>query len=557
MNVKILTGGVFCLLGGDYEKAFIKLKKLTGDCQGMFTERRAGANYLEWDLPGDGWKRLSECDPGNVAEVKHQLDERRQQVRQLFGENTKFADNVLTVPSEDHIFYRYEPDGKLSIALTAWGYRHPETIDSRAGDGKLKPKPEKGKVQIAFDWDGKHLPLVPFKLQDQLQSTNNDGVFDIKNPQEVGKVIPIEVAGKELSLTVNNEQQLYSFDLTKYFNIELIVTRDGKPAANTTCKVTFGTKTIDVITNDNGSATHKLAFAPDNGKVAQAQPECVVKCEDQSQSLIPSIENDKLQFVLKLVTKMLNIEVAVTRDGKPESNTPVEVEYGGDTITLTTDENGIASKTMPFVRDQQGRVVQPQPECVAKCEDLSQSLTPNINSDKLHFDLQLVTKMFNVEVAVTRDGMPESNTPVKVEYGGDTITLTTDENGIASKMMPFVRDQQGRVVQPQPECVAKCEDLSQSLTPNINSDKLHFDLNIVTPVIEPKFLTLSFLDCKGKPMPELEIHVTNKSGKQLIGTTDKDGKVSFPREDFQNGEKPKIKFVISKEYQEKTPGAYR
>ena len=558
MYKKVLTSGIRCLLGGDYENIYQKLiKHLTGDCQGLFTERRTGPDYLQWNLPGDGWKALSECDPITASEVQRQLDDRLEQLRQRYGDNKAMADMVLTVPSNEFIFYKTEPDGKLKIALTAWGYRYPERIDIKPIDGDLT-RTEKEKVQIAFDWDGKHLPNVPFKLKDMLQQTNDSGIFAIHNEIEVGHVIPIVIAGKEESITVVKGQQLYTFDLTKRFNIEVSVTRDGKPAANTTCKLTFGNKTLELTTDDNGHVNQSLAFEPDRGKVADPQPECKITCEDQAQSLTPSLENNNLQYSLQLETKRFHIEVTVTRDGKPvAANTPIKVDFGGNTQELVTDDNGHASQSMTFMTIAPGRVTIPQPECIVTCEDKTQSLTPSLENNKLEYSLQLDPKQFHIEVVVTRDGNPAANTPIKVDFGGKTQELVTDDNGHASQSMSFIPDPQGKALMPQPECTVTCEDKTQSLTPSIKNNKLQYLLQLVTPVAEPKFLSLSFLDCKGRPMPGIEIHVTNKAGKQFVAVTDETGKVMFPRENFQNGEKPKIEFVVSKEYQQNNPGTYK
>ena len=129
MNIKIKSKGMTCLIGGDYEKIYRSLsQRLNGDYEGLFTERVPGNDYLQWNLPGDGWKPLSESDQITGNEVRRQLDDRLQQVRQLFGNNTVLADKVLTIPSEDYVFYKIESNGQFKIALTAWGYRYPDRV---------------------------------------------------------------------------------------------------------------------------------------------------------------------------------------------------------------------------------------------------------------------------------------------------------------------------------------------------------------------------------------------------------------------------------------------
>ena len=60
MNIKIKASGVSCLIGDDYDRVYATLKKQLGEGdEQLFTERIPGHEYLQWELPGEGWNSLS------------------------------------------------------------------------------------------------------------------------------------------------------------------------------------------------------------------------------------------------------------------------------------------------------------------------------------------------------------------------------------------------------------------------------------------------------------------------------------------------------------------
>lgn len=70
------------------------------------------------------------------------------------------------------------------------------------------------------------------------------------------------------------------------------------------------------------------------------------------------------------------------------------------------------------------------------------------------------------------------------------------------------------------------------------------------PPVKRKPITLTFIDLNNQPLAGVPIQVTTKAGKRLMATTDEQGRVFFSRDEFQPGEKPKIEFLLSKEYQQ-------
>ena len=64
---------------------------------------------------------------------------------------------------------------------------------------------------------------------------------------------------------------------------------------------------------------------------------------------------------------------------------------------------------------------------------------------------------------------------------------------------------------------------------------------------------IRILGYDGMPLPDLTVNVDTKSGKKLSSKTDQNGYVTFLSSNFADGEKPKVHFIISKEYQKSHP----
>jgi hypothetical protein len=107
MNIKIKSAGVFCLIGDDYDRVYATLKKQLGEGdEQLFTERTPGHEYLQWELPGDGWIALSAGDPLMEQEVRKELLRRQQAVSSRFGKNQDMAQRILSVPDDSYVFTR-------------------------------------------------------------------------------------------------------------------------------------------------------------------------------------------------------------------------------------------------------------------------------------------------------------------------------------------------------------------------------------------------------------------------------------------------------------------
>ena len=240
MNIKIKASGVYCPFGDDYEKYYATLKKqLVAEDEQLFTERIPGHEYLQWELPGDGWKSLGVADPLLDQEIRAEYIRRQQLVCSKFGSNQDMALKLLAVPDDNYVYYKIDETGKIHIKLTAWGYRYPERIDIGPGTGKTPPKIEKEKVSIRFVYADKPMPDKSFTLNKILsRKTDENGVYEI-GELPVGYQFDLDVDNEHRHITVAKGYGDICVDLTQYVMLDVKVYRDGLPYAGVHATVSY------------------------------------------------------------------------------------------------------------------------------------------------------------------------------------------------------------------------------------------------------------------------------------------------------------------------------
>lgn len=212
MNIKIKAAGVTCLVGEDYSRVYATLVKSLGPLGAeLFTERVPGHEYLQWELPGEGWTSLGEADPLMAAEVREQLVQRKQEVADRFASNRLMAQRVLSVPDESFVYYRPKPDGGIEIRLTAWGYRYPERIMGM-DLGTARNNVQKETVTIRCIYDGQPAAEEEIRLNGFAKKTDAEGVYEI-GELPVGYQFDIEGRDKKLHVVVTPGQGTITFDL--------------------------------------------------------------------------------------------------------------------------------------------------------------------------------------------------------------------------------------------------------------------------------------------------------------------------------------------------------
>jgi hypothetical protein len=213
MNVKLLINQVLPLIDRRISTAQVykQLLPLAEQARLFFAEPQTGVDYLQWSLPGIDWTSFPEGDESQKAAVAQVYKDRRATMQAAL-EGSPLKDIVLTVPSEEFIYFR--PVGTdWEIALTAWAFRYPD----RPATGELDTHIHRSAMQqvdIGFEWDSQRLPDYHFLLQGQPRLTSTDGLFHVDGPLPVGKSYKIELLdGRVFTLTVEQGKQEYIFNL--------------------------------------------------------------------------------------------------------------------------------------------------------------------------------------------------------------------------------------------------------------------------------------------------------------------------------------------------------
>ena len=213
MNVKLLINQVLPLIDRRISTAQVykQLLPLAEQARLFFAEPQTGVDYLQWSLPGTDWTSFPEGDESQKSIVAQVYKDRRATMTAAL-EGSPLKDIVLTVPSEEFIYFR--PAGTdWEIALTAWGFRYPD----RPATGELDTHIHRSAMQlvdIGFEWDSQRLPDYHFLLQGQPRLTSTDGLFHVDGPLPVGKSYKIELLdGRVFTLTVEQGKQEYIFNL--------------------------------------------------------------------------------------------------------------------------------------------------------------------------------------------------------------------------------------------------------------------------------------------------------------------------------------------------------
>lgn len=318
MNIKIKASGVYCLLGDDYGKVYTALKKQFGDGEEqLFTERTPGHDYLQWELPGEGWTALSSGDPLMSQEVRKELQNRCHAISQKFGNNQATAQRILSVPDDDYIFYKADENGRLLIRLTAWGYRYPERIGGGDTTGTTIRKEATIHTVIKLIYDGKPMAGKEFKLNGYKRETDNSGILEVGN-LPIGYQFDLEIDGQRQHIVIAEDQGELIIDLTKFTTIEVKALLDGNAYDGAIAKISYGDKNIEVACDATGRAIARLPISLDNGDCTVS-----VDSEMQQKTLSPTDINT---FVFSIISPKPEIA--------PPPVSPVEI--GSDETAVDT-----------------------------------------------------------------------------------------------------------------------------------------------------------------------------------------------------------------------------
>ncbi len=441
MNIKIKASGVYCLVGEDYDKVYSVLRKQFGDGETqIFTERIPGHEYLQWDLPGDGWTALSECDPLMSQTVKQELSRRCSEINAKFGANQQMAQKVLSYPDDAYVYYKADSEGHIIIKITAWGYRYPERIGDGLSVGTVDPAAKTERITVKLLYNGQPMPNKPLKLNGFLRNTGPDGVLEIGD-LPTGYQFDIDTEKGHEHIVVMQGQGNIEIDITEYAEVEIRVHSGDAPCEGAVADVQYGGQNCQLVCNNSGLCTVKFPKNPEDGL-------CVVSVGTQTQQ--KKLEEPLTTFEFRLdppqeeeepkqtetsasLSGKKKIEIIVRDNGQPGVNTIVEAVYMNDERILRTDDNGIARAEFAAASDDLYCTVVVDSERQQKA--LKDSLTV------FYFDTTMpIIRDATIEVNATINGEPYSNALVYIHYKGLEHNFRCDAQGYLSINMPYDDD---------------------------------------------------------------------------------------------------------------------
>ncbi len=514
MNIKIKASGVYCLVGEDYDKVYSALKKQFGDGETqIFTERTPGHEYLQWELPGDGWTALSECDPLMSQTVKRELSHRCHEISAKFGANQQMAQKVLSYPDDAYVYYKADSEGHIIIKITAWGYRYPERIGDGPSVGIVDPVAKTEKVTVKLLHNGKPMANKSLKLNGFLRNTGPDGVLEIGD-LPTGYQFDIDTGKGHEHVVVMQGQGNIEIDVTEYATVEIHVYSGDAPCADAVVDVQYCSQKCQLVCNDSGFCTVRLPRDPEGGM-------CVVSVDTQTQQKM--LEEPLTTFEFRLappkkeekpeeeepeqiktdapLSGKKQIEVIVRNNGQPSVNTPVEAVYVNDERTLRTDDNGIARTEFAAASDDLYCTVTVGGERQQKA--LKDSLTV------FNFDTTApVIHDATVEVNATINGEPYSNAPVHIHYKGLEYNFRCDAEGHLSTNIPhndsneqcYVSvdsESQSRVLQDGVNHFDFDFKRSEELSRDDDSGKHNYLYGTLLSVLLAALTTATYMVCRG------------------------------------------------------------
>ncbi len=505
MNVKIKADGVFCSFEKIYEQCYAGLYQNIGTSpEWIFTERKVGTGYLQWELPGEGWQQLSMVDPLLQLEIKNVLHTRKLNLikKNLVDEN--LIHQLLSTPDDSYVYFKKSENENWDIKLTAWGYCYPVRVKTGAISGQITPEAIKQEITLRMMHDGKPMANKKFKLNDYDRCTNEKGELYIEE-LPVGYEFDVHVDGIHRHIKIQQGQDLEEFDLTQWATIEVKAVLNGEPYANATTNVIYGEKQFALQLDASGTATERIALSLN-------QDICEVKIDDAVLEKTLAFGNNLFNFALtKVITPptvdtVVNIEVLL--DGTPCIEKEVEVKYNGRFYPLKTNTSGKASITLQQNLDDN--------ICEVICE--GKTICKTLQAPETDFTFNLTPKVSEKKVVIktTLNGEPYSNAKATIEYEGIVHTVITDAVGEAEINIKILKD--------NALCRVVCEDqeLIKQLTEEVTLYAFDFQKEEENNALSEVIVTTTE---KGKPRKDIKVDISY-DGKMYTLTTDENGKAT-------------------------------
>lgn len=502
MNVKIKADGVFCSFEKIYEQLYTGLyHNMSSTTEWLFTERKVGTGYLQWELPGEGWYQLSKADPLMQQEIKHILHNRKLSIIKKGILDDNLIHQILATPDDSFVYFRKADNGNWEIKLTAWGYCYPVRIKTSAISGLVDQEVLKQEIKLRMCYDGKPLSNKKFLLNEFERYTNENGEFDIVG-LPVGYEFDVNVDGQKRHVIICQGKSLEEFDFTQWCNITVNATLNGQPYSDATAHLYYGEKQFILKLDASGSAQERIALSQNNAS-------CEVRIDDASESKTLVCGTNTFNFAItKVITPPIVDVIAnvkVTLDENPCVKKEVEIKYDGKLYHLYTDDSGHASISLQQNLENN--------QCEIICDD--KTITKSLQAPETQFTFDFKTKIIEKKIWVKAKLNNEAykDAHVTIECEGKSYQLITDTLGEAETTIQTTKDYAScKVTCEEKEQTKQLADETTLFAFEFQEEEETIDSEVVVTVVE-------------KETPRKDMTVTiNYGGKTYTLTTDGNGK---------------------------------
>ena len=500
MNVKIKADGVFCPFEQIYEQCYTGLyQSMASTQEWIFTERKVGPGYLQWDLPGEDWTQLTTADPIMQLEIKSALHKRKLSIIQLGIVDESLINKILSTPDDSYVYFRKGASGAWDIKLTAWGYSYPVRVKPTSISGIIDPQITKQEITLRMVYDGKPVAGKKFHINGYERYTNDNGELFIEElPVDYG--FDVQVDDIVRHVVIKPGETLEEFDLTKHTLIEVSATMNGVPYAGATANVSYNGKQLSLQLDANGRTCSSIVLSPENDI-------CTICIDDASESKPLTVETNTFTFALtkEELPPMVTVDINVLEDGNPCVNKDLEISYDGNKHHLTTDGYGKAS--IELRQNLENNV------CTVECagKTVSKNLYTPQTGILIEFTSRPVTTNKKILIKATRNTQPYAGANIDVTVSGQAHHLLTDATGQA--------ELQVQVENTAPPCTVTCEDkqVVKQLTDEVTL--FAFDFEDMSVAETEVFVTVSE---KNQPCQDMVVTL-NCNGNKYTLKTDANG----------------------------------
>lgn len=403
-------------------------KEILTDDENIFASIDFGSGCYVWTLPsGYQWHKLSEA--ADEDGVRNILSEKKSIIRRKLGQVLDSAqlDSVLSVPSDDFIFYSKDESGRINVCLVAWDYQLPSKAEVAEGGFKIPVPPPRQDVRLIFKAADKPVPHYKCLMKTVSDSVaekeaDENGCLDLKGLC-LGYNCSLKSLDKkrDFSFVVEDGKNLYVCDVTDELLIEVKVVKDGKDGIGIPVTVTYQGTDSEVVTDAYGVAEIKVTYYPD--------ADVIVRVEEQVASVNTEYPKTRVEF--ELHTPMATISVVRRRNGRPLVGDDVIIAVAGISSQVKrTDREGKVLLKLPFC---------PNAELSVEAAGMVKSRMMEMENNFM-FEDELPESFSPVLIVMDTNGEPVPDYSVSVEVSGQSKEYVTDSRGRV--MLPEVNDRQ-------------------------------------------------------------------------------------------------------------------